>query len=436
MKYLLYQFFSLGFTCIFITQSFAAISPDIEQRSVELLESGKPVAAYELLTQQNKTTAHDWFLYGMAAHKSGSFQIAEEAYREVLRLEPNSQRAKLELASVIAENQNWSEARRLLQEVKATNPPATVVQNIDRFLSVINEREAEYSQWRVRASAGVIYDSNVNSATSADVVTLFGLPFTLSEDAKAQSDVAYTLRYEADRIDRVNDRVSWQSNFSVNWTDYAELDRFDTLQLLASTGPVFQINSNTIFSLPISSDLVVFTDEGDIYSNSIGIAPQLRHKLSDEVTLNLNGSVSHRFYEDNSERNTTSYSFSPGLDFLSGCGAETFRVGASFGRDNSGIGIYSNDNWGLNASIFCPIRENTAVSLFASIRQADYDEREFAHPVPRADETRSIGMSIQHADQNSGLDFIGSATYTENESNLGIYTYDRFQGSLTVRKKF
>lgn len=418
------------------SQVHAAISNEVERKSVQLIESGKSTAAYNLLNSQPKTTPQDWFLFGMAAHKAGKLQKAEQAYLEVLRLDPSSRRAKLELASVLAARKNWSEARRLLQEVKATNPPAQVAQNIDRFLSVLNEREGEDSNWRVRASTAVIYDSNVNNGPSIDVVRLFGLPFTLSEDAKAQSDTAYTFRFEADHIARIHNTLNWQSNVSLNWTDYSTLDQYDSLQVSASTGPVFQIDPDTIFSVPVSADFVVYTDEGRVFSNSIGIAPQFRRKLNDDVTFNFNTSLSHKHFDDNGERDTTSYSISPGFDFATECGSETLRLSTNFGNDNSGVGIYSNDNWGLNASIFCSLGENTAMTLFGGYKQSDYEEREAAHPVVREDITRSIGFNIQHAHKSSGIDFVASGTFTDNDSNLPIYTYDRFQGTLSARKKF
>ena len=418
-----------------VSATHAAISPEVEGQSVRLLEAGNPQAAFELLRTQEKTSAQDWFLYGMTAHKSDNLDEAERAYRTVLRLNPSSSRSKLELATVLSGKGEWSESKRLLLDVKAENPPDRVRQNIDRYLAVINEREGEYAGWRVRASAGALYDSNVNNATISDTVTMFGLPFTLSEDAKAQSDWAYTLQFEADNVTSISSILDWQTSFAVNWTDYHAMDPYDVLQLSASTGPVFKINPQTIFSLPFTADAISYTDRGDFYSTSIGVAPQLRHQLNETVALNLNGNVNWKHFIDNDDRDTLSYSVAPGIDVRS-CGQGTFRFGGTVGREDSGIDVYSNHNWGLNASIFCPLGSEMAVSLYGSYGESDYDEREVAYTETRKDEKTTIGGNLQYAHQASGWDAILGLTYTHNNSNLTLYEYEKIQATASVRKKF
>ena len=65
----------------------AAISPDIAQRSTNLLQDGNPTAALNLLSLQSKTTPQGWFLYGMAAHQVGKLKEAEKAYRPRTQVE-------------------------------------------------------------------------------------------------------------------------------------------------------------------------------------------------------------------------------------------------------------------------------------------------------------------------------------------------------------
>ena len=413
----------------------AAISPEVERQSMELLENREPGSAYELLVGQQKSNPQDWFLFAMAAHRSGNLEEAERAYRTVLKLDPASGRTKLELATVLADKGDWSESKRLLLDVKAENPPDRVRQNIDRYLALINDRESEYAGWRVRASAGVMYDSNVNNATTADTVVMFGLPFTLSEDAKAQSDMAYMLRLDADHLKRISPTLAWQSNFALSWTDYFKLDAFDALQLSASTGPVFQLDPQTLFSLPVTVEAVSYTDRGDFYSTSIGLAPQLRHQLNEIVAINLNGNISWKHFIGNDARDTSSYSIAPGIDF-NACGKGTFRFAGSMGREASGIDTFSNDNWGLNASIFCPVGSSAAISLFGSYGEADYDEREAAYAVARQDQKITVGGNLQIAHRPTGLDAIFGLNYTLNESNLTLYEYEKVQATFSVRKKF
>jgi len=416
-----------------------ALSSEMQAKAMALLESNKGSAAYKLLRGHSKSSPQEWFLFGLTAKASGDWLATKHAMQKVVKLDPlRSQRAKLELAQAQFALEKPDDARRLLNEVKADNPPDNVRQNIDRFLSLIGDRHCRTrnnQRWCANASASVIYDSNVNNATTDDTVTLFGLPFTLSDDAKAQSDTAVRLGANFDHIITLNETTAWQSGLSVNFTDYSTLDRYDVLQLLASTGPVFLISPETRVSLPITAEAVAYTDEGDFYSTSIGVAPQLRHKLSDTLSLNLNGSISRKHFIDNGERDTTSFAFNPSLDFQT-CGQGTFRFGGSVGRDDSGLGIYSNDNWGLNASIFCSLGDNLALSVYGRYGQSQYDVREAAYSVARENITRTIGASVRYENPENGWDIDVGVSYTDNDSNLSLYTYEKLQATGTIRKKF
>jgi tetratricopeptide (TPR) repeat protein len=432
-------FISCFLACIATSQAQAEIDKTTMKFASQLITVGKTHEAYLLLNKQKKTSPQDWFLFGLAAKQSGDFLAAKHAMQRVIKLDPrNANRAKLELASAQFALEQTDDARRLLSEVKADNPPDNVRQNIDRFLALIGDRHCQTrdnERWCANASASFIYDSNVNNATRERQVTLFGLPFTLSDDARAQSDTAVRLGANFDHIKTLSDTVAWQSGFSINFTDYSTLDRYDTLQLLASTGPVFQVDEKTRVSIPITAEAVSFTDQGDFYSTSIGVAPQVRYQLDETIAVNLNGSISRKHFIDNGERDTTSYSFNPSFDFQT-CGQGTLRVGGGIGRDDSGIGIYSNDNWQLNASLFCSLGEGLALSIFGSYGQSDYDEREAANSVVREDIRRSIGANLRYENVETGWDVTIGANYTDNDSNLTLYTYDRLQATAEIRKKF
>jgi len=419
--------------------AFSAISNSANNQAIQLLDQNKAHDAYLLLNKQKKSSPQDWFLFGLAAKQSGDLLAAKHAMQKVIRLDPaRSHRAKLELATAQFALEQTDDARRLLNEVKADNPPNNVRQNIDRFLSLIGDKHCRTEgnqRWCANASASVIYDSNVNNATTADTVTMFGLPFTLSDDAKAQSDTAIRVGANFDHIITIDDKTAWQSGFSINFTDYSTLDRYDVVQLLASTGAVFQINQQTLFSLPITAEAVAYTDRGEFYSTSIGIAPQLRYKLDEKTSLNLNASLSRKHFIDNGGRDTTSFAFNPSVDIQT-CGQGTFRFGGGIGRDNSGIDIYSNDNWQLNASLFCSLGEGFALSVFGSYAQSDYDEREAAFAEAREDNTRTIGANLRYENAENGWEITVGGTFTENDSNLTLYSYDKFQGTLSARKKF
>lgn len=180
---------------------------------------------------------------------------------------------------------------------------------------------------------------------------------------------------------------------------------------------------------------MAYTDRGEFYSASVGVAPQLRHQLNKTVAPNLNGNVNWKHFINNSDRNTLSYSISPGIDIQT-CGKGTFRFGGTLGREDSGIDTYSNDNWALNTSLFCTLGSNTAFSIYGSYGESNYDKREIAYTEKRSDQKTTVGGNVQYAHQPTGLDTSLGISYTHNNSNLTLHEYEKIQATFSVRKNF
>ena len=417
--------------------STAFASPEVDARVASLLDAGQGREAYQLLSSTFEPASagpQDWFLMGMTAKAAGQQQAAAKAFARVIIISPASAgRSKLELAQLYFNNGNYGEARRLLLEVRAENPPPQVRQNIDRYLALMGKAPEE-DALKFRTSAGVTYDSNVNQATTKDQVTMFGLPFTLSDDAKAQDDFYATLKFEMDHVAHLTPDVDWQSGFAVTRKEYFELNQYDSFMLEASTGPVFKLGEATLLSLPMSIDLMRYDNGNDFYSIVAGLAPQLRTKLSDKASLTLAGNIAHKHFFKNGDRDTWSYDASTNVDYAVGQGS--LRLGGSLGKDDSGIDTYSNWRAGLNASLYQPLGENLTGSIWASFMHSDYEEKEAAYTEARKDDRVSVGGDVRYALQGPGVDLILSGSYTHNASNLDLYGYEQFQTTFTIAKPF
>jgi tetratricopeptide (TPR) repeat protein len=416
----------------------ALASASVDPQVVSLLEHGQGKEAYLLLRSSfdaARADAQDWFLLAMTARAAGDLKVAEKAFAKVIVIAPaSSARSKLELALLYYNQGNYAVARRLFLEVRAENPPPQVRQNIDRYLALMGEEAPQDDTLKFRVSAGITYDSNVNQATTKDTVTMFGLPFTLSDDAKAQDDFYATMRFEIDHLMRVGDRVDWQSGLSVTRREYFELNQYDSFTLEASTGPVFRLGEATILSLPASLELLKYDNRSELYSIVAGVAPQLRSQLSETAALNLGGNIAHKWFENNSDRDTWSFDGSSGLYFKLGQGS--LRLGVNAGIDDSGIDTYSHWRAGASASLYQPLGEDLAGSLWASYLHSDYDEEEAAYTEARKDDRVSAGFDLRYALVDPGLDLILSGSFTHNGSNLDIYQYDQFQTTFTIAKPF
>lgn len=420
------------------TSVLAANTDQDLQQAVSLLQGGSPKQAYERLLQnheQNSKNPQEWFLLGISAKQSGRFEEATRYFERLLEIDPNASRAKLELAEIAYQQGNGNEAKQLLLDVKAANPPAGVVATIDRFIANIAASEQQQKSWRLRASVGWMHDTNANAGPDVDSVLLYGLPFVLSTDAKETSDDALVTRLGFDHLKGISNTLSWQSNLSASWTDYRDLNNLDALYLSFSTGATWKQNGRMIWSLPVVADWVKIGHDNSYYSYSYGIAPQLRYLLNDRLSFSVGTSVSKKKYQSSSDRDLTAWALSPSLDYkVSEKGS--LRLGLTGAKEDSGLDIYSNKLWGVNASYFHNFSKDLIATVRAGYSDSQYKGFEAAYTEKRHDKTTRFGLDLTYHVAPIDSELLFSISHTNNDSNLPMYEYGRNQVSLSLRKVF
>ena len=435
MRHLLTGFCAL---ILYVNTALAANTEQDLQQAVELLNAGSPGQAYERLLEKHEADSvnpQEWFLLGIAAKQAGRLADAAAYFERLLELDPEAARARLELAEIAYRLGEGDKARQLLLDVKAANPPPGVVATIDRFIANIAASEQAQKDWRVRVSLGWLYDSNANAGPDIDSVLLFGLPFILSGNARETTDNAWTARLGFDHIKGISDSVSWQSNLSVNWTDYNDLNNLDALYLSFSTGATLRASERMIWSLPVVADRVKIGHDDSYYSYSYGVAPQWRYLFNDRLSFSLGAAVSKKKYRRNAARNLTALALSPALDYrISEQGS--LRIGLTGARENSGLAIYSSDLWGVNVAYFHNFSQNFIATVRAGYSDARYQGREAAFTEKRHDKTARLALDLIYyiAPIKSELSF--SISRTLNNSNLPIYQYHRNQVSISLQRAF
>jgi len=423
---------------LFSVNLFAADSALNKSAVENLLKQNKSAEAYELISKTidpASTDPQEWFLLGMAAKKSGHPQEAKKAFEKVLEIDPDAPRVKLELAGICYANGSYDKAKELLLDVKSENPPDGVVQNIDRFLAVIERGKQENKSYRIHLSAGMNYDSNVNAGPQSDTVTLFGLPFILDDVAKPHEDWAYTLDAGIDHVLKVSPSVNWQSSFSLNWKDYFEQNDFDVLMLSASTGPIFSATDKLMIYIPVIGDTYWYNDIDDYFFMTVGVAPQLRYALSPKAKFNLMSGAYNRNYKDDDNRDSWINSVAPGFDFTLNKRL-TLRTGLSLGWEEAENDVYTNKNWALNSTLFYALSKDLLATLSGSYGKSFYEAKPAMLEDRRKDEKYSIAFDLRYNYRPWNADIILAASYVDNASNSELYEYDRTNIALRFRKYF
>ena len=125
------------------------------------------------------------FLWGTIAMARGEWQEAIDRFRAMLARDPALLRVRLDLALAYYQAGEDSSAAYHFRQVLAEELPPLVRARAIGFLDQIRRRKT----WSVTGSVAIAPDTNINAATSARQIDLFGLPATLSEDARETSSV-------------------------------------------------------------------------------------------------------------------------------------------------------------------------------------------------------------------------------------------------------
>lgn len=234
------------------------------ERARALLAAGEPGKALELLRQLPRDGVRRLsvlFQTGMAAvAASGKRGLAGDerealldeaiaALHAILVERPDLVRVRLELARAFFLKEEDGLSRRHFDQVLAGDPPAAVVANIRRFLSVMRARR----RWSAYAGAAIAPNSNINSASGDQVVyidTAFGrLPFRRSAaDSRRESGVGFSLWGGGEYQHPLGERLRWRFGADAARDEYGG-DRFDRTFMGVHFGPRLLVSPRTEFSV-------------------------------------------------------------------------------------------------------------------------------------------------------------------------------------------
>lgn len=250
--------FLLGFLASIAFSAVEAADTELLGRAQAALQASQSKQAQAILMPAYRAGDHDGqvlFLLALAAKQQKDWAAAEKYLTELLQQAPNAARVKLELAEVYIQRGKRAKAKELLLEVRASNPPPKVGENVDAFIAMIDKGVGK--AWGAFAGVGLMYDTNVNLGPGIDSVLIYNLPFVLNKSAKGNEDWAALYRFGGHYKHSLSGNTSLQAGVNVKYTDYADMNDYDRLDLSLSLGPSWS-GSNWGFSLPYVFNRVRF----------------------------------------------------------------------------------------------------------------------------------------------------------------------------------
>jgi len=394
------------------------------------------------------------FREGLTALQEQRLKSAIRAFSQILDIDPQLHRAKLELALAYYRSLRYEEAEKLAKEV-LDNPatPPEVRVTILAFLAQVkrdSERFGQKNSFKPFISAGVMHDSNVNVGPSDARIRVGDVDLSLTPSSLAKSDNAYVVNAGLDHLFQSGKRIDigertgmlvWQTGASVYSRKYNKFGDFDLAVASLSTGPAVLMLRHWRASLQVRSDYMELGGHALGWFNSL--TPSITWQFDNrEVTWDAiyTRRAYHRKIDRGREGDYIATGVSLGQYFnnrkmvvTAGARAVKFfadddQFGYLGGQFNAGI---STDTW-HNGSAYARGR--------ASVFQ--YDGRDSLFDKARDDiEYRTtVGLVHEYKDEGDLLkDWVVNLFWerTYNDSNIGdLYSYIRNQWTLSLSRSF
>jgi len=403
-------------------------------------------------TSTDAATVQKQFDAAMEAVEQSRLRTARERLLSLLAANPSLSRARLELARVYYLSRDYAAARTEAQRVlDDPNTPPAVRTTVLAFLAQISADEQRYAarhQWTPAFYAGVMYDSNVNIGIGRDIIDIGGLAFQVAPDSRETSDGAAVINagishtYNPDRRFEWGEHPGsfiWQSEANAYYRAYFSESDFNLGVLTLRTGPAWVVPGRWRAYIGLQGDWI-FLDNDDLALFG-SLNPGIAWQVGDSWEVGIDGVITERTYADSAdsgrEGRYEAASVTVGRYFRQR--RALVQAGVSYADFDADNNIYSYSAPEVFVGFNSEAWTNGAVFARVGYRWYDFEEIETGFSTTRDDDELRATLGLQHDYREGWLDkwsLVASWTYTDNQSEVPIYEYDRHQVSLGLSRRF
>jgi tetratricopeptide (TPR) repeat protein len=368
----------------------AQAKPDaIADRAKALMRAGQFGEACSLLRQTNAGFGQDpaiLFLLGQCTYALGRYAEAISYYRALLVLEPDTARVRAELGKAYLADKQLEAARKEFEAVLASDPPAQVRADMLSLMAAAQQPK----HWSVRMTVGYLYDSNVNAGPNSMSVQLFGIPFELTPGSAPQSDHGVRGSLAAAHIAAFSANAAWQSEVSVDSTDYRNLNAFDYIQFTALTGPKWRGTRQLVF-VPFSAEYSQLGHHK--YSEAYGVSPQFEQTLTDRFSVKGGLNAQHRVFQIQPDRSGTTWAAQGALKRSGASAGDTVELGYRHVLDQARVDFLRNHSDWLSLA-YAATWSSVSVYVEPAVGWIRYREKEAVFDAARKDKRTLLTVNL------------------------------------------
>lgn len=421
----------------------------------ELITKGKSADAYALLEPlelEHAGEQHFDYLLGVAALDSGKPDKATLAFERVLMVNPNHVAARLEMARAYYQLGDMLRAKAEFETVLQQNPPSSTRATIQKYLDAIAALDpARKTHVSGYAEGTVGRDSNVNNSTTQSQVTV-NIPAVgpvvaaLTPTNLKSPDNYYGVAAGGAVAHSLSPSWGLYAGADLNQRTYNAQKNFDAMGAEARAGAIYGAEA----------DRVRFGMLGGIYNlggtrnrNAAGLNADWGHTLSPSNQMSLFGQyLQYRFADIAMQVNDfNQQAVGAGWAHVLADGKSVLSAALYTGseQDTSSIITTATPNGGRTDGVerFNGVRvggqtfygENTVLFASAGWQGGRYSRINPFFLVQRADRFHDLTLGADwHWDKLWSLR--PQVTFFRNNSNIVIYSYNRTDVSLTLRREF
>lgn len=380
------------------------------------------------LEESNPRDSQVQFLLALLDRHDKDYDSAIRRFRRILINEPKAVRVRLELGRTFYESGDLYNAERQFLFARAGKLPQAVIANVDRYLVSIRGLKTVTFGF----SVAIAPDSNLNAGPAIDAVSLYGLPFQLSPDAKARSGVGLAVTTNAEWAPRVAKQIRFRMGALVNRSQYRATE-FDDMTVSAYAGPRFN-SRRWEFNLLGNVGRRWYGDR--TYTDLLGGSADATYFINTRMGLGAGINLSHLKFPQNPQQSgdrgivSASYFYAP-------TPASLLRASALAGRQNAQIAAYANDLRQIGFSYVREFKGGITLSLAPSYTHIDYHAPLSAFNATRVDNQYTGQVTLLYR----RIDIYGITprliyTYTRNDSSIPLYRFTRSRWELGFTSSF
>ncbi len=408
-----------------------------------LLDQGKAAEAYALgkkYPDQLGSPSFD-FYFGVAAIDTGHAGEGVLALERYIANFPDNQTARLELARGYFVLGDDARAREEFDSVLKTNPPANVQANVQRFLDAIRARESRYRTTAgFFAEVGVGRDTNVNGGlgtSNLTLATVFGLAtFNVPATGVKTADNFGWLAAGGNVSHPVAPGIALFAAGSADAKLNSQQSAFDH-ENANLAGGVSVLRDKNLWRLTGSySELGV---GHDWYRKATGVSGELNHQL-DELQI-VSGFVQYAkldYHPPNDVRDADLWALGAGYRkaFISSW-QPLLSLSATYGeeRNTRSRPDLGRKFYGGRIAVAATPAPRWSASAGATYQQSRYDGPDALMAQVRKDKYYGLDAALIYA-VNRNWSVRAEYAFTDNQSNLALYEFDRHLVMLKLRYEY